>query len=318
MAFGGLKKIIRKNKGGLKRFTKRVAKVAVKAAVGAAVPIIGSKIAAVSGGLAQKALTHPQRVKNKQLREKRLTTAQKAEIARPGVTLMSSRDTEAPTARPGGSKVKGSKTPQRSATAMPGGARIAGGTPPRIERGVDKGIRELKAGIAREKKADAAAARQRAAAARKAAAAERKRASAAKRAAAAQQRANKRKVKSAAKATGLTGAGAATSRRVRRTAISKGKSVGRRVGTVVKRAAGAGAAGAAALGASAAALGAGIAIGKATVKKMAEDRVRTVEKSTGPIPKKARATLLKQHEDYIRSQGVVSPAKSAPVPGALR
>lgn len=68
---------------------------------------------------------------------------------------------------------------------------------------------------------------------------------------------------------------------------------------------------------SAGALGAGFYLGDKAIKKMAEDRVRSAEKALVKqypqgFPLDMRNTLLKQHYDAIRKEGVIAPSKSLP------
>lgn len=68
---------------------------------------------------------------------------------------------------------------------------------------------------------------------------------------------------------------------------------------------------------AAGALAAGAFLGDKAIKRMAEDRVRSAEKALVKqypqgFPLEMRNTLLKQHYDAIRKEGVIAPSKSLP------
>lgn len=114
--FGGLKKIIKKNKKG---FTKLVKK-GVKVGVAIAAPIVAAKATSIGA----KILTHAGRVKAKKEKDKKLGIALDANIAKPSIMMAASRETNAATNRPGGAPATGKRSGKMSATSMPGGASV--------------------------------------------------------------------------------------------------------------------------------------------------------------------------------------------------
>lgn len=198
MAFGGLKKLIRKNKGGIKK----LAKLGAQYAVSAALPVIGSKLATVGVGVVKRVASAPARRRVAKEREGKISKALAAEIARPQLVMMSSKDTRSATSMPGGAKASGGGRPKSAATHGPGGATVAAiGRAATAQKGTPLGISSavgsfLKKQIAEKRSSDkvkAAAAKKAAAAEKKAAAAEARRAkAAARKAAAAQKRADKK------------------------------------------------------------------------------------------------------------------------------
>lgn len=198
MAFGGLKKLIRKNKGGIKK----LAKLGAQYAISAALPVVGSKLATVGVGIVKRVASAPARRKAEKEREGKISKALAADIARPQLAMTASKETTAAAYGPGGQRVPGGGRPKTTAKFGPGGATVAQmaraataqkGTPLGISSAVGSFIKKQ---IAEKKVSDrvkAAAAKKALAAEKKAAAkAERAAKAAAKKAAAAQKRAEKK------------------------------------------------------------------------------------------------------------------------------
>ena len=196
MAFGGLKKIIRKNKKGIRR----VAGFALSAVA----PVIASKLATTASGIITKAAGSGARRKVRAEKADRINKAVAADIARPHLAMTASRETSAARYAPGGSIQPGGGRKGSGATHGPGGittkalaATTAKKTPLGIsgvvgdfvkkERAARKASDKVKAARAKKELSAQKAASRKAisaekAAVRKAAAAERKAAAAAKRA----------------------------------------------------------------------------------------------------------------------------------------
>lgn len=121
--FKGAKKIIKKNKRGLTN----LAKVGLKTGLGIAAPIVGAKLATVASGAITRVVTAPARRKLKAEKADKLSKALAAQIQKPMLTMMSSRETNASSAMPGGAPVRGAKGRKSSTSAMPGGAPVSSG-----------------------------------------------------------------------------------------------------------------------------------------------------------------------------------------------
>src|SRR5262245_23959235 len=99
--FGGLKKIIRKNKKGFSKLVKAGARVAVTAAA----PVVAAGLASKAVGVVQRAAAAPARRKAKAEKAAKLEKALAVEIKRPDLVMMSSRETNGAKAMPGGATI---------------------------------------------------------------------------------------------------------------------------------------------------------------------------------------------------------------------
>lgn len=193
MAFGGLKKLIRKNKKGLKKLAGK----AVGVAVSAALPVIGSKLATTGVGIVKRVAGAPARRKAAKEKEGKINAALAAQIAKPQLAMTASRETAASSYRPGGAKAPSSGRKTGGAMYGPGGATVSQMSKAAAShKGDPLGIAgSVSSFIKREQKARAASNKAKAAAQKKAAAAEKKAAAAALR----KQKAAEKKAAAAAK-----------------------------------------------------------------------------------------------------------------------